>query len=176
MRPVLTCLLCCLIALAQPVQADRLPLPTVSSVDVARYAGPWYEIALLPNRFQRQCVSDTQARYSLDGERLEVINRCRKADGEIARVKGHAKVVADSGNAKLRVSFFWPFYGDYWILDLDPDYRHVLVGEPGRQYAWILARESQIAPEQLERLLVRAAELGFDRSRFRFTTQGRPLD
>lgn len=155
--------------------ADDAPLPTVAGVDLARYAGAWYEIALLPNRFQRQCVADTQARYRTDGERVEVINRCRTASGEIEDIKGHAKVVDGSGNARLRVTFFWPFYGDYWVLDLDENYRQVLVGTPNRKYAWVLSREPQMDETQLQRLLDKAASLGFDKSAFQRTPQSRPL-
>lgn len=161
---------------ALTVRAAPAPLPTVEQVDLARYAGAWYEIALLPNRFQKQCVADTQARYRLDGSRVEVINRCRTADGEVDRIKGHAKVVDDSGNAKLRVTFFWPFYGDYWVLALDADYRQVLVGAPSRQYAWVLSRTPQMDEAALEALLDRAAALGFDKAAFRRTPQTRPLD
>ncbi len=104
------------------------PLPTVAAVDLARYSGLWYEIALLPNRFQAQCTSDTQARYRPQGDDIEVFNRCRRADGSVVDATGVAKVVAGSGNAKLRVSFFRPFYGDYQVLALPDDYRWVLVG------------------------------------------------
>ncbi|MCX2860243.1 lipocalin family protein [Paucibacter sp. PLA-PC-4] len=156
--------------------AADAPLPTVASVDLARYAGAWYEIALLPNRFQRQCVADTQARYRPDGDRVEVINRCRAASGDIEDVKGHAKVVDGSGNARLRVTFFWPFYGDYWVLDLDENYRQVLVGTPNRKYAWVLSREPQMDEAQLQRLLDKAASLGFDKSAFQRTPQTRPLE
>lgn len=166
-------ILACAPALAA---ADAAPLPTVAQVDLARYAGAWYEIALLPNRFQRQCVADTQARYRLDGERVEVLNRCRRADGSVEDIKGHAKVVQGSGNARLRVSFFWPFYGDYWVLALDPDYRHVLVGAPSRKYAWVLSRTPQLDDAALQALLDRAAELGFDKAAFRRTPQTQPLD
>lgn len=164
-----------LLALGQSASAAQQPLATVDSVDLGRYTGTWYEIALLPNRFQKQCVADTQARYRLDGERVEVINRCRTAKGEIDDVKGHAKVVAGSANAKLRVTFFWPFYGDYWVLDLDPDYRQVLIGEPGRKFAWVLSREPSMSDEQLQRLLDKAAVLGFDKTAFQRTPQTRPL-
>ena len=157
-------------------QAEPAALPTVAAVDLQRYAGAWYEIARLPNRFQRHCVADTQATYRLDGDRVEVLNRCRTDKGEIDIAKGRAKTVADSGNAKLRVSFFWPFYGDYWVLDLDRDYRQVLVGEPGRRYAWVLSREPKMDEAQLQRLLDRAAALGFDKSAFLRTPQTRPLD
>ena len=119
MRSLLTAFALTLAALT--ARAAPAPLPTVPSVDLARYAGAWYEIALLPNRFQKQCVADTQARYQLDGDRVAVLNRCRLADGRVDDIKGRAKVVDGSGNAKLRVSFFWPFYGDYWVLALDAD-------------------------------------------------------
>ncbi|MDC8774504.1 lipocalin family protein [Roseateles albus] len=166
-------LACCGSAHAAPEPAA---LPTVAAVDLQRYAGAWYEIALLPNRFQKQCVSDTQARYRLDGERVEVINRCRTAKGEVDRTAGHAKVVEGSANAKLRVTFFWPFYGNYWVLDLDSDYQHVLIGEPSRKYAWVLSRTPQMDEAVLQKLLDRAGELGFDRAAFQRTPQTQPLD
>jgi apolipoprotein D and lipocalin family protein len=156
--------------------AAPAPLPTVADVDLARYAGAWYEIALLPNRFQKQCVADTQARYRPDGERVAVENRCRTADGSVDGIRGHAKVVEGSGNAKLRVTFFWPFYGDYWVLALDADYSQVLVGAPNRQYAWVLSRTPQMDEAALQALLDRAAALGFDKAAFQRTPQTQPLD
>ncbi|MCV2367845.1 lipocalin family protein [Roseateles oligotrophus] len=156
--------------------AEPAALPTVVALDLQRYAGAWYEIALLPNRFQKQCVADTQARYRLDGDRVEVINRCRTAKGELDRTAGHAKVVEGSANAKLKVTFFWPFYGNYWVLDLDKDYSQVLIGEPSRKYAWILSRTPQMDETALQKLLDRAAELGFERAAFQRTPQTQPLD
>lgn len=142
------------------------PLPTVADVDLERYYGTWYEIAKLPNRFQAKCVSDTQAAYRPDGKDVSVVNQCRNEEGKLEQISGIAKVVEGSNGAKLRVSFFRPFYGDYWILNLDPDYRWVLVGEPSRTYAWILAREPRLDEVTLEALLARAAELGFNRQAF----------
>ena len=151
------------------------PLPTVPAVDLGRYVGRWYEIAMLPNRFQAQCVADTQARYrSLDGD-IEVVNRCRQADGTLSEATGVAKVVADSGNAKLRVSFFRPFYGDYWVLALPADFRWVLVGEPSRKFGWVLARAPQIAAADLAAALARAEALGYDPKAFKLTAQTQPL-
>jgi len=147
------------------------PLATVPAVDLDRYYGTWYEIARLPNRFQAKCVSDTQATYRPDGKAVRVLNQCRTANGTLEQASGVARVVAGSHGARLRVSFFRPFYGDYWILDLDPDYRWVLVGEPGRQYAWILARSPRLDEATLETLLTRAAALGFDRQAFIRTPQ-----
>ena len=151
------------------------PLPTVSAVDLDRYVGNWYEIAVVPNRFQAQCVADTQARYRPQGEDIEVFNRCRQADGALSEITGVAKVVAGSGNAKLRVSFFRPFYGDYWVLALAPDYRWVLVGEPGRRFGWVLSRTPALASVDLDAALTRAEALGYQRSAFRLTPQTRPL-
>lgn len=151
-------------------------LDTVASVDLARYTGAWYEIALLPNEFQTMCVADTQARYRSDGNLIRVTNRCRKNDGSIAEVNGIAKIVAGSGNAKLRVSFFRPFYGDYWILALDPDYKWVLVGEPRRKYGWVLSRSAKLDQRSLQLALDKAASLGFARDGFRFTPQTQPLE
>jgi apolipoprotein D and lipocalin family protein len=150
------------------------PLPTVEAVDLQRYYGTWYEVARLPNRFQSMCVSDTQAAYRPDGNHVAVVNSCRTADGKVERAEGIAKLVEGSQGAKLRVSFFRPFYGDYWVLALDPDYRWVLVGEPSRKYAWVLAREPRLDKATLDALLTRAATLGFDRQAFLTTPHSGP--
>jgi apolipoprotein D and lipocalin family protein len=158
-----------LAALLLGCTTSHAPLPTVAGVDLDRYYGTWYEIARLPNRFQSMCASDVQAIYRPDGERLSVLNQCRNEKGELEQARGIAKVVAGSQGARLRVSFFRPFYGDYQVLALDPDYRWVLVGEPSRQYAWILARSPRLDPVIRETLLTRADALGFDRRAFMLT-------
>ncbi len=176
MKP-LPCLACLGLALMMTAcTSSRPPLPTVQSVDLDRYVGTWVEIAHLPNFFQSKCASDTQATYRADGKEVEVVNQCRKEDGTVEQITGVAKVVEGSQGAKLRVSFFRPIYGDYWILDLDPDYRWVLVGEPSRKYAWILARAPDLDAATHEALLARAAALGFDRQAFVSTPHtGQPL-
>lgn len=165
MKRTLIALALCGLAQAA-LAADPPHLPTVQSVDLSRYLGRWYEIALLPNRFERQCVSDTQAHYSLQGEGIGVLNSCRTAKGAIDEAAGRAKIVPGSGNAKLRVTFFWPFYGDYWILALDDDYTEVLVGSPDRRFAWILARRPQWPEARVQALLARAQALGFEAAAF----------
>jgi apolipoprotein D and lipocalin family protein len=164
----LIALICCLGGCADRAVA---PLPTVAAVDLPRYMGTWFEIARLPNRFQAVCTGDTQAQYRLDGDVVRVINRCRKEDGTVTQAQGRALPVAGSGNTKLRVSFFRPFYGDYWILALDPDYRWVLVGEPKRRYAWILSRTPLLEEATIAALLDQAAGFGFDRMAFQRTPQ-----
>ncbi len=165
-----------LLMLSACTSTPNPPLKTVDEVDLTRYVGTWYEIALLPNKFQAQCVSDTQAQYHIDGDVVRVRNRCRNAEGKIEEANGVAKIVPGSGNAKLRVSFFRPFYGDYWILALDKDYRTVLIGEPSRKYSWILSRDPHMSPDQREQLLEQAQSLGFDRSAFQISKQLQPLD
>jgi apolipoprotein D and lipocalin family protein len=138
-------------------------LTVVPSVDLTKYVGKWHEIARLPMWFQRNCASDTTATYTLrpDG-RIDVLNQCRKADGSMISAKGTARVADPNGpNTKLKVSFFWPFSGDYWIVDLDPQYRWAVVGEPGRKNLWILAREPRMDDALYREIVERAARKGF---------------
>jgi apolipoprotein D and lipocalin family protein len=145
-------------------------LLTVPEVDLQRYAGTWYEVARLPNRFQDQCIGDVTATYApRDDGQIDVTNRCRTAAGDDTWVvaEGRARPVDDTG-ARLKVSFLpawirWlPFgWSDYWVLELDPDYRHALVGEPSRRYLWVLARSPVMPTEQLQEILGRAQEMGF---------------
>jgi apolipoprotein D and lipocalin family protein len=155
------------------VAESSLPeLSAVSQVDVSRYLGTWYQQALIPNKFQAVCASDTRATYLRDGEGLVVVNQCRRADGQIEKAKGVAKIVEGSNNAKLRVSFFRPFYGDYWVLALDPGYNWVLVGEPKREFGWILSRGTRLDEPTLNQILDIAVGLGYDRTAFQRSLHG----
>ena len=155
-------------------QTQTAPLQVVEEVDLERYAGRWYEIASFPQRFQRGCVA-TVASYTLlhDG-RIQVVNECRDGtfDGELRRVEGVAWVADPSASpAKLEVQFFWPFRGDYWILELDPDYRHAVVGHPSRNYLWILSRTRAMDPAVYEGLLARIEAQGYELERLTRTPQ-----
>ncbi len=152
---------------------DRAPqeLTVVPSVDLRKYAGLWYEIARLPNGFQKQCVGDVTATYVLqDDGTIKVINRCRNEKGDTEEAEGEAKRVdGDSSNAKLKVRFapkflsFLPFvWGKYWIIDLDPEYRYAVVGEPDRKYLWVLSRTPVLAEETLQSILDRIRAKGYD--------------
>ena len=143
--------------------AER-PLQVVPAVDLARYAGKWYEIARLPNRFQRKCASDTSAMYTIRGDgKINVVNECRMADGRITSAKGVAQVASKAGpNTKLKVTFFWPFYGDYWIIDLDPNYRWAVVGAPNRKYLWILGRDRRMEEGLFHSIVERIKAQGYD--------------
>jgi apolipoprotein D and lipocalin family protein len=160
---------------AKPVEAGngKAPLDVAPQVDLTRYAGKWYEIARLPNRFQRVCASDVTATYTLrpDG-RIAVLNECRQADGRRKSAKGTAWVADARGpNTKLKVTFFWPFRGNYWIIDLDPEYRWAVVGEPGRDYLWILSREPQLDTALYQQIVERAKQQGFDTAELLKTRQ-----
>jgi len=143
------------------------PLEVVAQVDLNRYSGKWYEISRLPNWFQRDCAGGTTAEYTLrpDGT-VTVINRCRKADGKVKCATGRARVADKNGpNTRLRVTFFWPFSGKYWIIDLDPEYRWAVIGEPGRDYLWVLSREPMLEADVYQQILNRAKQQGYDVSR-----------
>lgn len=151
-----------------------MALEVVPSVDLTRYAGKWYEIARLPNRFQRDCASDTTATYTLrpDGK-ITVLNECRTADGRRKAATGTARVADSRGpNTKLKVTFFWPFSGKYWIIDLDPEYRWAVVGEPGRDYLWVLSRGPRLDEPIYQQIVERAKQQRFDTGKLLRTRQG----
>jgi apolipoprotein D and lipocalin family protein len=155
------------------ISAPAAPLEVVPKVDLARYAGKWYEVARLPNRFQRDCAGDTSATYSLrpDGK-IKVVNECRKADGKVKQATGTARLAAKEGpNTKLKVTFFWPFSGDYWIIGLDPDYRWAAIGEPSRRYFWVLSRTPSMDEATLRKVLEDARRQGYDLSTLLRTPQ-----
>lgn len=162
--------------------AQAEPVRTVDAVDLDRYLGDWFEIARFPNRFQNACSGDVRATYARrpDG-RLDVINRCRTAGGEMKDAQGVARVVDTRTSAKLKVRFapaalsFLPFvWGDYWILGLADDYSWAVVGSPDRKYLWVLARTPAIDPERYAAAVTAARVNGFDVDRLVKTTQRAP--
>lgn len=146
------------------------PLATVSRVDINRYLGLWYEIARIDHSFQKDCVAST-AEYSLrpDGS-IKVVNKCRKKDiqGELASVEGKAWVIDKDTNAWLKVQFFWPFRGDYVIIDLDgKDYSYAVVGHPSRDYLWVLSRVPQMDDGTYREILNKISQQGYDINRIK---------
>ncbi len=165
-----------LIAFALPAPStagERARLETVPAVDLDRYLGRWYEIASYPAWFQRGCTAST-AEYSRrpDGA-IRVVNRCRKGalGGKPKVAEGKAVVVDPIRNAKLEVSFFWPFSGDYWIIDLDQEYGWAVVGEPRRNYLWILSRTPTMDEATYQAIVSRLPDKGYDPGKLRRTLQ-----
>jgi len=149
--------------------SDHPPLETVPSVDVQRYLGLWYEIASLPVRQQKGCSCTTAEYALLEKGVLSVINTCKKGDGT-DRVEGKAFIVEGSNNAKLKVQFFWPFRGDYWVIDLAEDYSYAVVGLPSRKYCWILSRTPSMDAVVLDTLISRLRQKGFPTDQMQRTT------
>jgi len=143
------------------------PLPVVGRLDLDRYVGTWHEIARYPNFFQRNCVRDVTANYARNADgTIRVVNACRTQDGELISAQGVARVVAP---AKLEVRFapawlaWLPWvWGDYWVIELDPNYSYAVVGTPSREYVWILARDPQMDDATFARIASGLADLGFD--------------
>ena len=153
--------------------AEPLPVQSVPHVDLQRYSGKWYEIAAFPMFFQRRCIGDTTAEYQMSpGGDVKVVNRCRTETGFDEAV-GKAWPVNGRGNGQLKVSFFWPFRADYWIVGLDEAYRWAVVGNPNRKYLWILSRSPQLPRDQLDAALEVAASQGYDISQLKYTPQER---
>jgi len=149
----------------QTAQADTglPPLQTVPQVDLKRYLGQWYEIARYPNWFQKGCLESSASYAWRDDGDIEVLNRCRDSeDGRQRQAKGHAWVVDSVSNAKLKVSFFWPFRGDYWIIELGKEYEYAVIGTPNRKYFWILSRTRSMDDSLYAAILQRAKQQGFD--------------
>jgi apolipoprotein D and lipocalin family protein len=158
---------------AASLKAEDKPLDVVPFVDIQKYLGTWYEIATIPQRFQKGCVGVT-AEYTLrtDGD-IDVLNTCRQGtlDGKVRTARGKAWVVDKKTNAKLKVRFFWPFTGAYWVIGLDADYQWAIVGHPGRNYLWILSRTPQMDDALYNELLRLIAAKGYDLLKIKRTLQ-----
>lgn len=167
-------------SLFSAVSKKDKPLETVPSVDLKRYTGKWYEIARLPNSFQEKCAGNVTAEYKrLDDGKIEVVNSCKKSNGETTVARGKARIKDEKTNAKLEVRFapaflsFLPLVlGDYWILELGENYDYAVVGDPSRKYLWVLSRKPEIEETRLREILRRAQEKGFDTGNVIRTKQG----
>jgi apolipoprotein D and lipocalin family protein len=161
------------------LQAQERPLTTVDHVDLSSYIGKWYEIASIPQFFQRKCASDTTAEYGfISKDSLRVLNSCTTANHQRIFSEGRAKVVDPLTNAKLKVTFanigdnyFYTLGGKYWIIDLDPDYNFAIVGHPKRTYGWILSRTPAVTEHALTELSIILIAKGYDTCKFVVTPQ-----
>jgi apolipoprotein D and lipocalin family protein len=167
----------CLSANAQTAESAKPPLVPVANIDISRYQGTWHQIALYPNRFQKSCASNTRALYTPQpGGTIQVINQCRMQDGKEMKAEGlarPARATVLSGNQltppQLQVRFapewlsWLPMvWGNYWVIQLSADYSYAVVGEPSREYLWVLARETQISTTDWSAIEARLKEQGYD--------------
>jgi apolipoprotein D and lipocalin family protein len=164
------------LAARSAAESSVTPIP---SLDVPRYMGTWYEIAKYPNRFQKKCAGSTTATYRLRPDKtVEVINRCRRADGRFDQATGTARQIGASDAPILEVRFApeWlsllpMVWGDYWVIDLDPDYQLAAVSDRRREYLWILSRTPTVPADAYKALLGRLASQGFDLDKLQATPQ-----
>jgi apolipoprotein D and lipocalin family protein len=167
-------------AMAQAEQKIAAPIKTIASLDVARYQGTWYEIAKFPNWFQRKCIADTNATYKIkeDGN-VSVTNRCTFENNEKGEALGTARQIGGSNSPKLEVRFapawlgFLPLvWGDYWVIDIDPEYQLAAVSDPRREYLWILSRTKSVDQNRYQALLGRLVnDNGFSLEKLSLTPQ-----
>lgn len=152
-------------------------IETVKYVDIEKYAGKWYEIAKIPNKFQKKCAKNTTAFYEIiENKKISVVNSCVTSNNEIIKATGIAKVIDDKTNAKLKVSFVKIlginlFWGDYWIIGLDKDYRFAVIGTPNRKYGWILGRTPKLEEKDLDTIKEVLKKNGYNFDDFEFTPQ-----
>ena len=151
------------IALSATACKQNVTLTTVSSVDLQRYTGTWYELASYPQFFERGC-SNVRATYTAQKDYIKVFNQSTK-DGKPNEITGKAFVVPNSGNAKLKVQFFWPFKGNYWIIDLDKDYKWAIVSDPKQKTLWILSRTKTMDEILYNSLIDSLVKKGFDKQK-----------
>jgi apolipoprotein D and lipocalin family protein len=162
---------------AQTAEPPKQPLVPVANIDISRYQGTWHQIALYPNRFQKSCISNTRAQYTPQpGGTIQVVNQCRMQDGKEMKAEGQARparATVLSGNQltppQLQVRFapewlsWLPMvWGNYWVIQLAPDYSYAVVGEPSREYLWVLARDTQISAADWASIEARLKEQGYD--------------
>ncbi len=169
-RKTLNILFFTMIALLSFACSSNKDLQVVKKVDFEKYSGTWYEIARFPSSFESslKCVTAT---YTLkENRKIEVWNKGHKISdaSKISEIKGTAWVADEKENAKLKVRFFWPFSADYWIIALDDNYQHAMVGHPNRKYLWILSREKKLDSEIIQNLILQAKNQGFDTEKLEF--------
>jgi lipocalin len=146
-------------------KADKPQRVTVAKVDLERYMGVWYEIARFPHSFEKGLVGVTATYTKLPSGKIEVLNQGYKGtlDGKRSKVKGWAKIPDPNEPGRLKVYFFWPFGGEYLVLDLDEEnYSYVLVGSSSPNYLWIMSRTPQMSEETYNYLVGKAKELGYN--------------
>ena len=170
----LICLALALVGVFSMVRVafGEVPLESVPKVDLSRYTGRWFEIARYPNRFERKCDSNAMATYSLRSDgKISVVNTCKTREGKLTQSNGWAQVVDQKTVSKLKVTFFWPFFGDYWIIDLSPNYEYAVIGEPSRKYLWILSRTAKMSDKLYAEITGRLAAMGYDATKLELGKQ-----
>ncbi len=155
----------------QTQKEGKMETSTVKELNLQRYLGAWYEIARFDHSFERGLVGVT-ATYSMrDDGKIRVLNQGYKGtlDGELSTAEGKAKLTNEPG--KLKVSFFWIFYADYYFLELDANYQWALIGSKSDKYLWILSRSPKLDENVHNLILKKAEKRGYDTSKLIWVQQ-----
>lgn len=161
---IMVALTCC-----DTMNAEYLNTTPVKSLDLNRYMGKWYEVARFDHSFERGLERVT-AEYALNSDgTVKVTNSGYREDGSRSIAVGKAKTTDDPGI--LKVSFFWFFYAQYRVLELEENYQYALVGGTSSKYLWILSRQPQLDETTLQQILSKANERGYDTSKLIFVKQ-----
>ena len=157
-------------------KASAQSASAISNLDLNRYMGTWYEIARLPDKAQKNCVSNGIILFALadKANRFQVVNSCQAKDGYTNVRNASGKPANKSGDGKLKVSYTWPFSQKYWVLAVDPSYEWVLVGSPNHKLLWVLSRTATLSPDVLATIEAKAATQGFATSKLIISTQAVP--
>lgn len=147
---------------------QKIDNSTIETLDVARFMGKWYEIARYDHRFEKDMTNVSATYTLLDNGRIEVLNAGYK-NGEYKEIKGKAKQPNPDDPGKLKVSFFLWFYSDYYILDIAPDYSHVIIGSSTDKYLWIMSREPVLPDNVLSELIEKIRQRGYDTDKLVFS-------
>ena len=154
-------------------EEDGPKLEAVAHLDLQRYMGSWYVVSMIPTFLEEGAVNAVES-YTLKEDGSIGIRygfRRNTPDGARKSMRGEATVFDTTSGAEWRVQFYWPFKLPYLVIDLDPDYRYAVVGEPGRKYAWIMSRSPELDRATYEAILARVAAKGYDVSRFQEVAQ-----
>lgn len=147
--------------------SDQIDLEAeaVQGFELDRYLGTWYEVARMDHSFERG-MSHVTATYTLgEDDRVNVLNKGYvKEKSKWKEANGQAKFKGESSIGAFKVTFFWPFYGGYHIVELAEDYSYALVAGDSEKYLWILSRTPQISDDVWQLLIGRASELGYTTS------------
>ena len=160
-------------------ETNALPVKVIDHLEVNRYLGTWYEISKFPNWFQKNCIGNTQAEYSLkENGNILVVNTCKDQAGESIRAVGEARQIGAADSPKLKVRFapewlsLFPFvWGDYWVIDLDDKYRVAAVSDSKREYLWILSRTQKLSEKSYKELIQRLKDQQYQVEKLALTNQ-----
>jgi apolipoprotein D and lipocalin family protein len=142
--------------------SGQTPVQSVAQVDQSHFMGRWYQIARLPNRFQKGCAGHYTDFSLRDDGHINVVNSCRNdKDGSLRQAKGQAWVADPANSGRLKVSFFWPFRSDYWIIGLGNQYQYSIIASPDRKFLWILSRTATMSDDLYASIVKDVEHQGF---------------